>query len=187
MRHEAACASSSIAVLAATAEIEAGRYDCVMILGVEEEKNLPGDEASKVQNAASWQGHEDIECRFMWPAVFGRIAKEYDERYGLDRRYLNRIAEINRTNAMRNPLAQTRKWRFDAEAFSDNDELNPVIEPGTRRQDCGQITDGAVAVIVSSAEAERASSGATAAVAPSSRAIARRSASGSTTRIGPAP
>lgn len=150
MRHEAACASSSIAVLTATAEIEAGRYDCVLILGVEEEKNLPGDEASKIQNAASWQGHEDIECRFMWPAVFGRIAKEYDERYGLDRRYLNRIAEINRTNAMRNPLAQTRKWRFDAEAFTDNDELNPIIEPGTRRQDCGQITDGAVAIIVAS-------------------------------------
>ncbi|MFN3464041.1 MAG: acetyl-CoA acetyltransferase [Terricaulis sp.] len=150
MRHEAACASSSIAVLTATAEIEAGRYDCVLILGVEEEKNLPGDEASKIQNAASWQGREDIECRFMWPAVFGRIAKEYDERYGLDRRYLNRIAEINRTNAMRNPLAQTRKWRFDPEAFTDNDELNPIIEPGTRRQDCGQITDGAVAIIVAS-------------------------------------
>ncbi len=150
MRHEAACASSSIAVLTATAEIEAGRYDCVLILGVEEEKNLPGDEASKIQNAASWQGREDIECRFMWPAVFGRIAKEYDERYGLDRRYLNRIAEINRTNAMRNPLAQTRKWRFDPDAFTDNDELNPIIEPGTRRQDCGQITDGAVAIIVAS-------------------------------------
>ncbi len=150
MRHEAACASSSIAVLTATAEIEAGRYDCVLILGVEEEKNLPGDEASKVQNAASWQGHEDIECRFMWPAVFGRIAQVYDERYGLDRRYLNRISEINRSNAMRNPLAQTRKWRFDAEAFTDNDELNPIIEPGTRRQDCGQITDGAVAIIVAS-------------------------------------
>lgn len=150
MRHEAACASSSIAVLTATAEIEAGRYDCVLILGVEEEKNLPGDEASKIQNAASWQGHEDIECRFMWPAVFGRIAQEYDARYGLDRRYLNRISEINRTNAMRNPLAQTRKWRFDPEAFTDNDELNPIIEPGTRRQDCGQITDGAVAIVVAS-------------------------------------
>jgi len=150
MRHEAACASSSIAVLTATAEIEAGRYDCVLILGVEEEKNLPGDEASKIQNAASWQGHEDIDCRFMWPAVFGRIAQEYDERYGLDRRYLNRISEINRTNAMRNPLAQTRKWRFDPDAFTDNDDLNPIIEPGTRRQDCGQITDGAVAIIVAS-------------------------------------
>lgn len=150
MRHEAACASSSIAVLTATAEIEAGRYDCVLIVGVEEEKNLPGDEASKVQNAAAWQGREDIECRFMWPAVFGRIAQEYEARYGLDRRYLNRIAEINRSNAMRNPNAQTRKWRFDAEAFTDSDELNPMIEPGTRRQDCGQITDGAAAIIVAS-------------------------------------
>ncbi|HVY86430.1 MAG TPA: acetyl-CoA acetyltransferase, partial [Caulobacterales bacterium] len=150
MRHEAACASSSIAILSATAEIEAGRYDCVLIIGAEEEKNLPGDDASRVQNAASWQGHEDIECRFMWPAVFGLIAQEYERRYGLDRRYLNLIAEINRTNAMRNPNAQTRKWRFDPAAFTDDDALNPVIEPGTRRQDCGQITDGGAALVLAS-------------------------------------
>ena len=150
MRHEAACASSSIAVLAATAEIEAGRYDCVLVVGVEEEKNLAGDAASKVQNAASWQGREGIDCRFMWPAVFGRVAQEYDERYGLDRRHLNRIAEINLTNAKRNPNAQTRKWAFTPESFTDDDEANPVIEPGTRRQDCGQITDGACAVVLCS-------------------------------------
>jgi acetyl-CoA C-acetyltransferase len=36
MRHEGACASSSLAVLTAMAEIEAGRYDCVLVLGVEE-------------------------------------------------------------------------------------------------------------------------------------------------------
>jgi acetyl-CoA C-acetyltransferase len=47
MRHEAACASSSIAVLSATAELEAGRYDCILVLGVEEEKNLPGEQASQ--------------------------------------------------------------------------------------------------------------------------------------------
>lgn len=150
MRHEAACASSSVAVLAATAEIEAGRYDCILIAGVEEEKNLPGDAASKVQNAASWQGREGIDCRFMWPAVFGRLSQEYGDRYGLDRRYLNRIAEINLGNAKRNPNAQTRKWSFAENAFTDDDEANPVIEPGTRRQDCGQITDGACAVIVCS-------------------------------------
>ena len=150
MRHEAACASSSLGVLSATAEIEAGRYDCIMVLGVEEEKNLPGDQASQVQNAASWQGHEGLDCKFVWPAVFGRIAMEYEERYGLDRRYLNRIAEINMGNAKRNPRAQTRAWKFNAETFTDSDEFNPVIEPGTRRQDCGQITDGAVAVILAS-------------------------------------
>ena len=151
MRHEGACASSSLGVLSAMAEIEAGRYDCVLVLGVEEFKNLPGDVASQNQNAAAWQGHEDIDCKFMWPAAFGLLAQEYERRYGLDRKYLNRIAELNYGNAKNNPLAQTRKWTFDPLAFTDDDEANPVIEPGSRRQDCGQITDGACAVVLASA------------------------------------
>ncbi len=146
MRHEGACASSSLGILAAMAEIEAGRYDCVLVLGVEEFKNTSGDVASVNQNAAAWQGHEGFDCTYMWPAAFGKVAQEYERRYGLDRRYLNRIAELNYGNARRNPLAQTRKWQFDALSFTDDDEANPLIEPGTRRQDCGQITDGACAV-----------------------------------------
>lgn len=148
MRHEGACASSSLAALAAMAEIEARRYDCAVVIGAEELKNLPGDQSSVNQNAASWQGHEGIDCRFMWPAAFGLIAQEYERRWGLDRRYLNRIAEINYGNAKRNPNAQTRAWRFDERAFTDDEEANPLIEPGTRRQDCGQITDGACALVL---------------------------------------
>jgi acetyl-CoA C-acetyltransferase len=148
MRHEGACASSSLAILAAMAEIEAGRYDCVLVVGAEELKNLPGDESSANQNAAAWQGREAIDCRFMWPAAFGLMAQEYERRYGLDRRHLNRIAELNYGNAKRNPNAQTRNWSFEPAAFSDDDEANPLIEPGTRRQDCGQITDGACALVL---------------------------------------
>ncbi len=150
MRHEGACASASLAVLAASAEIEAGRYDCVLVTGVEELRNVPGDVASANQNAAGWQGHEGIDCRFLWPAVFGDLAAVYEERHGLDRRHLNRIAEINYGNARRNPNAQTRAWTFDALAFTDDDRANPVIEPGTRRQDCGQITDGAATIVLAS-------------------------------------
>jgi acetyl-CoA C-acetyltransferase len=155
MRHEGACASGSLAVLAAMAEIEAGRYDCILVLGVEEFKNTAGDQASKNQNAAAWQGHEDIACTFMWPAAFGRVGMEYERRWGLDRRHLNRIAELNYASARRNPLAQTRKWNFDERAFTDDDEANPVIEPGIRRQDCGQITDGACALVLASASYAR--------------------------------
>jgi len=132
------------------AEIEAGRYDCALVLGVEELKNLPGDVSSQNQNAAAWQGHEDIPCRFMWPAVFGRLAAEYERRYGLDRRHLNRIAELNYTNAKRNSNAQTRRWQFNELSFTDDDNANPVIEPGVRRQACGQITDGAAAIVIAS-------------------------------------
>jgi acetyl-CoA C-acetyltransferase len=152
MRHEGACASSSLGVLSAMAEIEAGRYGCALVLGVEEFKNLSGNEASVNQNAAAWQGHEGFDCTFMWPAVFGRVAMEYESRYGLDRQYLNRIAEINYGNARRNPLAQTRSWTFQPEDFTDDDVANPVIEPGTRRRDCGQITDGACGLVLASAE-----------------------------------
>ncbi len=151
MRHEGACASASLAILTAMAEIEAGRYDCVLVIGAEELKNLPGDVSSQNQNAAGWQGREDIACKFMWPAAFGLLAQEYEQRYGLDRRHLNRIAEINYTNAKANPNAQTRKWVFNDKTFTDDDAVNPMIEPGTRRQDCGQITDGACAVVLSSA------------------------------------
>jgi acetyl-CoA C-acetyltransferase len=84
----------------------------------------------------------------VWPTAFGMMAQEYERRYGLDRRHINRIAEINYGNAKRNPLAQTRKWAFEARAITDDDALNPIIEPSTRRQDCGQITDGACALVL---------------------------------------
>jgi acetyl-CoA C-acetyltransferase len=150
MRHEGACASSSLAVLTAMAEIEAGRYDCVLVLGAEEFKNLPGDQASQNQNSAAWRDREDIHCKFMWPAVFGLLADEYDQRYGLDRQVLNQIAEINYGHAKRNPLAQTRQWKFAENSFCEDDTLNPMIEPGVRRLHCGQITDGACAIVLAS-------------------------------------
>jgi acetyl-CoA C-acetyltransferase len=149
-RHEGACASGSLALLAATAEIEAGRYDVALVIGAEEFKNTAGDVASQNQNAASWQGREEIDCRFMWPAAFGLVGAEYQRRYGIERRHLNHLSEQAYQNARKNPLAQTRAWSFAEGKFSEDDILNPVIEPGTRRQDCAQITDGAAAIVIAS-------------------------------------
>jgi acetyl-CoA C-acetyltransferase len=150
-RHEAACASASIAVLAAMAEIEAGRYDCVLVLGVEELRNLGGDQAAINQNSAAWIGREDKDCRFMWPFIFGKLGAEYGERYGLKYEHLMAIARQNYANAKRNPNAQSRKWQFTEASFRADDEANPLIEPGIRRQDCGQVTDGAAGIVLSSA------------------------------------
>ena len=36
------------------AEIEAGRYDCVLVLAVEQERNVPGADAPKHLGAAAW-------------------------------------------------------------------------------------------------------------------------------------
>jgi acetyl-CoA C-acetyltransferase len=146
MRHEAACASGGIAVLAAMAEIEAGRYDVALVLGVEQERSVPGDEAARILGAAAWVGHEtgpDSGVDFVWPHQFSRLAEEYDRRYGLDPQFLKGISELNYRNARVNPYAQTRTWSTPSD---------DVIDGWVRRYDCSQITDGAAGVVVAGRE-----------------------------------
>jgi acetyl-CoA C-acetyltransferase len=147
-RHEAACASGSVAVLSAMADIEAGRYDCVLVIGVEQERNVPGSEAPKHLGAAAWIGHEGQDAKFMWPYMFSELADEYDRRYGLDTRHLHAIAELNMRNAKGNPLAQTRGWTFGPGSFAADDTDNPIVEGRLRRTDCSQVTDGTAGVLL---------------------------------------
>ena len=108
-RHEAACASGGVALLAAMADLRAGHYDCALVLGVELEKTVPGDEAATHLGAAAWVGHDGEGARFMWPHVFSAIADEYDRRHGLDDAHLRAIAALNLANARRNP-SPTVRW-----------------------------------------------------------------------------
>jgi len=147
-RHEAACASGGIAILAAMAEIEAGRYDCALVLGVEQERNVKGDQAAHHLGAAAWVGHEGEEATFMWPHMFSLLADEYDARYGIDQRHLGAIAELNFRNAKANPNAQTRAWQHTPESFSEDDAANPVVDGRMRRTDCSQVTDGGAGVVL---------------------------------------
>ncbi len=148
MRHEAACASSSMAALAAMAELEAGRYDCALVLGVEQEKTMSGADAAKTQQAAAWVGHETDGIEFIWPATFDALADEYDRRFGLDDAHLRAIGELNLTNAQSNPNAQTRNWRLSSDSFGTDDHVNPLVAGRLRRNDCCQITDGAAGVVL---------------------------------------
>ena len=102
-RHEAACASGSVAALAGMADLEAGRYDCALVVGVELMRNVGAQEAAEHLGSAAWAGREALDARFPWPALFSEIADAYAERYGLDYPHLARIAEVNFANARRNP------------------------------------------------------------------------------------
>lgn len=147
-RHEAACASGSVALLAAAAELEAGRYELACVVGLEQMRNVPGQQAARNLGAAAWAGHEYTDARYLWPRAFSDLADEYERRHGLRYEHLMRIAEINFANAKRNPNAQTRQWSFTPESFTAHDEANPVVEGRTRKQDCGQVTDGAAVVFL---------------------------------------
>ena len=152
-RHEGACASGSLAALAAAANIEAGRYGLAAVIGIEQMRNVPGAQAAaNIGGPAMWNGHECVGIQYPWPHVFSQLGDEYDRRYGLRAEHLAGIAQLNFSNARRNPNAQTRAWQFDAASFTADDARNPVIEGRIRKQDCGQITDGAAIVFLASAE-----------------------------------
>ncbi|MEJ7634147.1 acetyl-CoA acetyltransferase [Aeromicrobium sp.] len=149
-RHEAACASGSIAVLAAMSDLQAGHYESSLVIGAELERTVPGDAAAAHLGAAAWVGHEGHDARFVWPHMFSEIAAEYDRRYGLDEVHLRGIANLNFANARRNPLAQTRGWDVGdlVGQIGADDATNPVVDGTLRRYDCSQVTDGAAGVVL---------------------------------------
>ncbi len=152
-RHEAACASGSMAVLAAMNEILAGHLDVSAVVGLELMRNVPGSTGAEYLGAATWNGAEATDCRFPWPHMFDRILQEYDQRYGVNHDHLLEIARINFGNARSNPNAQARNWQFTEQNYSLDDEHNPPIEGRIRKMDCGQITDGAAAIVLASRKA----------------------------------
>jgi acetyl-CoA C-acetyltransferase len=117
-RHEAACASGSVAVLAAAADIECGRYDLACVLGVEQMRNVPGKVAADYLAAAAWYGREGEGATYLWPHMFSSLAEEYDQRYGLDYAHLMAIARKAFDNGKRNPNAHR--------------ELRPALRRGPR-------------------------------------------------------
>lgn len=147
-RHEAACASGSMAVLAATADLAAGRADVALVVGVELMRADGGFAAQAALSAAGRAHDEVVGLEHPWPKLFSDVADEYDRRYGLDHVHLAAIGRKAFANARRNPLAQARTWSVGDATFAADDETNPVVAGRLRRSDCSQVTDGAAAVVL---------------------------------------
>ena len=155
-RHEAACASGSIAILAAAAEIEAGWYDLSMVVGVEQMKTVDPKRGGDFLGTAAWYEREAKGIEFPFPKLFGRLGDEYDARFGLRDEHLAHISAVNYSNAKRNPLAQTRSWYMTEEHACAKDKFNGTIGGRIKVSDCSQVTDGAVALFLASEKAAAA-------------------------------
>jgi acetyl-CoA C-acetyltransferase len=155
MRHEAACASGSMAVLSAMADLEAGRYDCALVVGVEVMRTTDATTIQQYLGSAAWVPRETEGVEFPWPTLFGQLGDEYDRRYGIDPEHLSEISRVNFANAKRNPNAQTRTWSFADDDFRRDSAKNPVIAGRIQRQDCSQVTDGAVGVVLANQQFAR--------------------------------
>jgi acetyl-CoA C-acetyltransferase len=149
-RFEAACASGSVAALAALAYIQAGIYDLICLIGVEQMKTASPLEGGKYLGTAAWYEKECEGIEFPFPKLFGRLGDEYDKRYGLDDKYLAKIAEVNYRNAKNNPNAQTRDWFMSFEHANTPGKFNCAVSGRIKVADCSQVTDGAVCLFLAS-------------------------------------
>ena len=149
-RHEAACASGSIALLAASAEIEAGRYDLQAVVGIEQMKTVSAAQGGSYLGTAAWYDQEAKGVEFPFPKLFGRLGDEYDRRYGLKDEHLAEISRLNYDNAKLNANAQTRTWYMNKQHALCRTEDNPAVGGRIRISDCSQVTDGTVCVFLAS-------------------------------------
>ena len=151
-RHEAACASGSIALLAASAEIEAERYGLAAVVGIEQMKTVDAGRGGDYLGTAAWYEREAEGIEFPFPKLFGKLGDEYDKRYGLKDEHLAGISTLNYENAKKNPNAQTRTWYMNkGQALCRTDD-NPAVGGRIRVSDCSQVTDGAACVFLASAD-----------------------------------
>jgi acetyl-CoA C-acetyltransferase len=149
-RHEAACASGSTAILAAAAEIEAGRYELSAVVGIEQMKTVDTATGGDFLGTAGWYERECKGKDYPFPRLFGRLGDEYDKRFGLKPEHLARISSINYSNARRNALAQTRNWPAPDTDPQQRNKFNQVLAGRIRIGDCSQVTDGCAVLLLAS-------------------------------------
>src|SRR5687768_4851230 len=148
---EAACASGSVAMMAAIHQVVGGIYDCVIVVGAEQQKTMsPADVGDVLASAGDYGQERPLYGTYTFPSLFGKLAQIYHETHGLGENVLPSVAFKNRAHARLNPLAQMRDVELTQESACTISQANPSIAPPLKLTDCSQITDGAAAVILCS-------------------------------------
>ncbi len=151
-RVENACATGSAAVRQGIRAVGAGSR-VVLVVGAEQMTTTPGPEIGKNLLKASYLP-EDGDTPTGFAGVFGKIAQAYFQRHGDQSDALAMIAAKNHKNGVDNPYAQMRK-DFGFDFCRQESEKNPFVAGPLKRTDCSMVSDGAAALVISSADVAR--------------------------------
>jgi acetyl-CoA acyltransferase len=159
-RVEAACASGGVGIVNAIEAVQAG-LDVVLVVGAEVQTTVRAREGADYLARAAHYATERAIDDFTFPALLTRRAKAYKEAYGLTDGDLAHFAVKAYSNANRNPLAHMHAVKMTLEQAATVSDANPQIlqnpelKPHLKVSDCSQVSDGAAAVLLASAEGLR--------------------------------
>ncbi|MBI3470770.1 MAG: thiolase domain-containing protein [Candidatus Solibacter usitatus] len=148
-RVEAACASSGSAFFHAVSAVAAGLYETVLVAGVEKMTSQPTARVTEIL-ASAGDCSGEIRAGSTFPSLFAMIARRHMHQFGTKREHLAAVAVKNHANGALNPDAHLRKTITLEQALHGK----PVADP-LNLYDCSLISDGAAAVLVTSAERAR--------------------------------
>jgi len=145
-RVEQACASGGAALREAVLAVASGYYEIVMAAGVEKMTDVSGETAAKILASAADQEWEAL-MGATFPALYALIAQAHIEEFGTRPEQLAAVAVKNHRNASDNPYAHFRN------VITKEQVLNsPLVSSPLHLLDCCPLSDGAAAVVVTSAE-----------------------------------
>lgn len=144
-RLEAACASGSLAVVAASHALQAGIYQNVLVVGVEKMTDISTDNSTKILAGAA---NTYTEYGSTFPALYALLAELYRSRYHISsadlRTALSLLSSHAHDHALTNKYAQFRK-----SISPDLVSLSPLVADPLRVFDCSPLSDGAAALVLS--------------------------------------
>ncbi|ELZ20647.1 thiolase [Halosimplex carlsbadense 2-9-1] len=145
-RYEAACASSGAAVREAVRHLRSGEADVILVGGSERMTNIGTAGATDALSIAADDLYE-IRAGMTFPGAYALMARAYFREFGGSREDLAAIAVKNHDHALPNEYAQLRKEITVEDALGA-----PMVADPLGLYDACPITDGASAVVLTSAE-----------------------------------
>src|SRR5699024_5788499 len=124
--------------------------ETALVVGVEKMTARSTAEVTQALASAGYQNN-DKESALSFPQVFGVAASQYAERYQDPLEAMAKIAVKNHGNALSNPLAHMHR-ALDFDMCNTVSDKNPLIAHSIRLSDCSLISDGAAALVLTTAE-----------------------------------
>jgi len=148
-RCEAACASGGVALHSGWLAIASGRYDVVVVGGVEKMTEIGTSRAALALGGAGDQEWELFNGA-SFPSIYALMACRHMHDYGTTEEQMASCAVKNHANAVNNEYAQYRKKITIEQVMNSGYVASPL-----KLFDCSPLTDGAAAVVLCASEKAR--------------------------------